>query len=54
MMENLVERILSIREEIEDLKRQKRAIQSKMDKKQILLEDLEKLTINQLDIFKDG
>lgn len=51
-MEGLVERILSVRKEISDLNREKGAIQSKIDKKKILLEDLEKLTVNQLDMFE--
>lgn len=36
-MENLVERILKIRGEIATLNREKRAIQSRIDKYQILL-----------------
>jgi len=52
-MKDLVERILRLRGEIAELNREKRSIQSRIDKYQILLEDLEILSVNQLDMFKE-
>lgn len=52
-MKDLVERILKVRGEIAELNRSKRAIQKQLDEKQLLLEDLEILTVNQLDLFKE-
>ena len=51
-MKDLVERILKLREEISDLERSKRVIQGEITKKNDVLTELEKLTVNQLDMFE--
>ena len=45
-MKDLIERILKLREEINDLTRGKNAIQNEINKKKDVLEELEKLTVN--------
>jgi len=52
-MKDLIERIMKLREEISDLTRGKNAIQNEITKKKEVLEELEKLTVNQLDLFKE-
>jgi len=51
-MKDLIERILKLREEISDLVRSEKVIKSERIKKESVLEDLEKLTVNQLDLFE--
>jgi len=51
-MKDLIERILKLREEISDLERSKRVIQAEINKKADVLTELEKLTVNQLDMFE--
>jgi len=53
-MKDLVEKILKTRGEIATLKREKRRIQSQIDKYEEILEGLEILSVNQLDIFDNG
>lgn len=53
-MKDLVERILKTRAEIDVLTREKNAIVNKIEKKKLLLTDLEKLTVNQIDLFEDN
>lgn len=53
-MKNLIERILELRADIKKLKYERNAIQNEINKKEDVLEELEKLTVNQLDIFEDG
>ena len=52
-MENLIERIKQLRAEIKKLKYERNSVQRKIDQKEDVLEELEKLTVNQLDMFKD-
>jgi len=52
-MKDLIERIKSIRIELKDLKIERNKIQKQIDSKEDVLEELEKLTVNQLDLFKD-
>ena len=51
-MKDLIERIKAVREEIDSLTRKQNAIKNKIGKKKAVLEELEKLTINQLDLFE--
>jgi len=51
-MKDLIERILKLREEIKDLTLGKNAIQNEINKKKEVLEELEKLTVNQLELFE--
>ncbi len=51
-MKDLIERIKSIRIELKDLKYERNAIQKQIDSKEDVLEELEKLTVNQLDLFE--
>jgi len=51
-MKDLIERIKSIRLELKDLKRERNIIQKQIDSKEDVLEELEKLTVNQLDLFE--
>ncbi len=51
-MKNLTERILELRSEIKALKYERNAVQKQIDKKEDVLEELEKLTVNQLDMFE--
>ena len=50
-MKDLIERILLLRKEISDLTYGRNAIQNEIDKKKDVLTELEKLTVNQLDLF---
>lgn len=52
-MKDLRERIISLRAEIKALKYDRNKIQREIDKKEDVLEELEKLTVNQLDMFKE-
>lgn len=51
-MKDLIERIKSIRVELKYLKYKRNAIQKQIDSKEDVLEELEKLTVNQLDLFE--
>ena len=51
-MKDLVERIREIRLELKSLKLERNKIQQRIDKKEDVLEELEKLTVNQLDMFE--
>jgi len=50
-MKDLVERIKELRLEIKALKYQRNGIQKQIDQKEDVLEELEKLTVNQLNMF---
>lgn len=52
-MKDLVERIISIKAEIKELKYKRNEIHNQIQKKEDVLEELEKLTVNQLDLFKE-
>ena len=52
-MKDLIERIKSIRLELKGLKCKRNAIQKQIDSKEDVLEELEKLTVNQLDLFEE-
>lgn len=52
-MKNLIERIVNLRKEIADLKLGRNAIINEIKKKESVLEELEKLTVNQLDMFEE-
>lgn len=51
-MKDLIERIRNIRIELKELKRERNIIQKQIDSKEDVLEELEKLTVNQLDMFE--
>jgi len=51
---NLIERIKELRLEIKALKYERNAIQKQIDQKEDVLEELEKLTVNQLDMFPEA
>jgi len=51
-MKDLVERIREIRLELKSLKLERNKVQQRIDKKEDVLEELEKLTVNQLDMFE--
>jgi len=51
-MKDLVERIREIRLELKSLKLERNKIQQRIDKKEDVLEELEKLTVNKLDMFE--
>ena len=51
-MKDLIERIVNIKAEIKVLKYERNKIQNEIDKKEGVLEELEKLTVNQLDMFE--
>lgn len=51
-MKDLIERIRTIRTESKELKRERNIIQKQIDSKEDVLEELEKLTVNQLDMFE--
>ena len=51
-MKDLIERILLLRNEISDLTYSRNEIQNEIDKKKDVLTELEKLTVNQLDLFE--
>ena len=53
-MKYLKQRIISLRAEIKALKYERNAKQREIDKKEDVLEELEKLTVNQLDMFPDA
>ncbi len=52
-MKGLIERIKAVREEIDALTRERNAIKNKIANKKAVLEELEKLTVNQLDLFEE-
>lgn len=52
-MKDLIERIKELRLEVKTLKYQRNGIQKQIDQKEDVLEELEKLTVNQLDMFSD-
>lgn len=52
-MKDLIERIKELRLEIKALKYERNGIQKKIDQKEDVLEELEKLTVNQLDMFME-
>lgn len=52
-MRGLIERIKELRIEIKKLKYERNAIQKQIDQKEDVLEELEKLTVNQLDMFEE-
>lgn len=51
-MKDLINRITTLRAEIKKLKYERNKVQRDIDKKEGVLEELEKLTVNQLDIFE--
>jgi len=51
-MKDLVKRILEIRLEVQELERQRKKVQQELDKRRDVLTELEKLTVNQLDLFQ--
>lgn len=51
---NLIERIKELRLEIKALKYERNGIQKQIDQKEDVLEELEKLTVNQLDMFPEA
>jgi len=51
-MKDLIERIKTIRLELKDLKIERNKLQKQIDSKEDVLEELEKLTVNQLDLFE--
>lgn len=51
-MKDLIERIKELRLEIKSLKYERNGIQKQIDQKEDVLEELEKLTVNQLDMFE--
>lgn len=51
-MKDLIARIVELRKEIKKLKYERNAIQKSIDQKEDVLEELEKLTVNQLDLFE--
>ena len=53
-MKDLVENIVKIKKEIDDLERERNGITNLLRAKKERLETLEKLTVNQLDMFGDG
>jgi len=50
-MKDLTERIKELRLEIKTLKYERNGIQKQIDLKEDVLEELEKLTVNQLNMF---
>ncbi|MES2240461.1 MAG: hypothetical protein V4497_09420 [Bacteroidota bacterium] len=50
-MKDLINRIKELRKEIKVLKYERNGIQKQIDQKEDVLEELEKLMVNQLDIF---
>lgn len=54
-MKDLIERIRSYRKQIANLKINRNIIQNEIDQKESVLKNLEKLTVNQLEMFElDG
>jgi len=51
-MKDLIDRILKTREEIDILTRQMNSFKPQIEKKKALLADLEKLTVNQINMFE--
>ena len=51
-MKDLIERIKAIRKELVTLRYERNSVQNKMNSKEDVLEELEKLTVNQLDLFE--
>jgi len=51
-MKDLIDRIVYLRAEIKKLKYKRNKIQRDIDKKEDVLKELEKLTVNQLDMFE--
>lgn len=49
----IMKRIKELRIEIKKLKYKRNAVQRKIDQKQDVLKELEKLTVNQIDMFQD-
>lgn len=52
-MKDLHKRIIALRAEIKVLKYDRNKIQREIDSKEDVLEELEKLTVNQLDMFTE-
>jgi len=52
-MKDLKERIIYLRAEIKAMKYERNKIQRNIDSKEDALEELEKLTVNQLDMFQE-
>lgn len=52
-MKDLIERIKELRLEKKALKYERNGIQKQIDQKEDVLEELEKLTVNQLDMFEN-
>lgn len=52
-MKDLVKRILELRTEVQELERQRKKVQQELDKRRDVLTELEKLTVNQLDLFQE-
>jgi hypothetical protein len=50
---NLIERIKELRLEIKAIKYERNGILKQIDQKEDVLEELEKLTVNQLDMFQE-
>lgn len=53
-MKDLEKRIIALRAEIKVLKYDRNKIQREIDSKEDVLEELEKLTVNQLDMFPEA
>jgi chaperonin cofactor prefoldin len=52
-VKDLIERIKELRKEIKVLKYERNGIQKQIDQKEDVLEELEKLTVNQIDMFEN-
>lgn len=52
-MKGLIERIKVVRAKIDTLVRERNAIKNKIENKKAVLEELEKLAVNQLDLFEE-
>jgi len=53
-MKDLIERIKELRAEIKAMKYERNKIQRSIDSKEDVLEELEKLTVNQLDMVPES
>lgn len=53
MIPDLKEKILTLRKEIDTLIREKNEVSKEIDKKKDRLRTLEKLTVNQMDLFDE-
>lgn len=51
-MKDLIERIKELRAKIKSLKYERNALNREIEKHEDVLEELEKLTVNQLDMFE--